>query len=167
MALNVYDIHGAYNSTTKQWEILAIASSSQTTDNALLQILPNNTVVSLSTSGLSAFSTGIWFVPQQRYYIVGSGIHQKALLSNPNWSVYPQGEVTSYHSAGINGQGLNDIIVAGSFFEIAHYNGSTWYNYKKEIPNTNGALGGIDLKGNMAIIIGYDGPQAVALIGKR
>jgi hypothetical protein len=166
--LDVHDIYGAYNASSKQWEILAIASNSQTTENALLQINSNNTVTQLNTSGLSAFSTGIWFAPQQQYYVVGSGIHQKSLLSNPTWTVYASGEVTSYASSAIRGQGINDVFVVGSFHEVVHYNGSTWYNYKSEIPySSGGAFGSVVIKGNTAIIVGYDGAQAVTLIGKR
>jgi len=167
-SLSINDIYGAYNSATKQWEILAIASSTQTTENKLLKIQPNNTVVSLDITGLSSFSNGIWFVPQNKYYIVGSGIHQKSLLSDPNWNAYASGEVTSYHSVGIYGQGLNDIFVAGSYFEVVHYNGSTWYNYRNEISlSGNGVLGGIALKGNIVMIVGYMNQYAAVMIGKR
>jgi hypothetical protein len=81
--LPIRDIWGARNEKTGEWEILAIASSSQTDENSLLKILPDNTVVSLNIDGLSPFSTGIWFVPGEQYYIVGSGIHRKSSLSDP------------------------------------------------------------------------------------
>ena len=101
-------------------------------------------------------------------FFVGSGIHQKSLLSNPTWTVYASGEVTSYASSAIRGQGINDVFVVGSFHEVVHYNGSTWYNYKSEIPySSGGAFGSVVIKGNTAIIVGYDGAQAVTLIGKR
>ncbi len=164
--LDIFDIWGAQNSHG-QWEVLAIATSSATDNNMLLQIQPNNTVLSLSTNGLAPFSTGIWFVPEEKYYIVGSGIFQKSTLNESNWIVYPPGVVTSYASSTVYGQGLNDVFVSGSFLEVVHYNGSTWYNYKNEIPAANGALGGIALKGNTAVLVGYIDQQAVAFIGRR
>ena len=166
--LNIYDIYGAWNKYSNQWDVIAIASSSQTTENVLLQIQANNTVSSLNTNGLSAFSTGVWFVPQNKYYIVGLGVHQKTLLSDPVWNTYPQATVTNYASSAITGQGINDVFVVGSSCEVVHFNGSTWYNYYKEIPNANGAaLGGIDVKGNTVVIVGYIDQQAAAIIGRR
>ena len=164
--LPINDIWGAQNSLG-QWEILAIASNPDSTANMLLQINSNNTVTPLSTDGLLPFATGVWFVPEQKYYVVGSGIGQKSSLNDPSWSVYPSGEVTSYASSAIYGQGLNDIFVAGSFMEVVHYNGSTWYKYKDKIPFGNGALGGISFKGNTVAIVGYIDQQAVAIIGRR
>lgn len=165
--LNIRDIWGNWSEQAKSWEVLVIASSSETTDNTLLQILPNNTVMPLNTTGLSSFSTGIWFVPQKRYYIVGSGIHQKTLLSDPAWTRYEPGKVTSYASSAVHGQSLNDVFVTGSFLEAVHYNGSTWHNYRTDIPFSNGALGSVQIKGSTVAIVGYVNQQAIAMIGKR
>ncbi len=164
--LPINDIWGARNSAG-QWEILAIASNPDSTANTLLRINSNNTVTPLSTDGLLPFATGLWFAPEKKYYVVGSGIGQKSSLNDLSWSVYPSGEVTSYASSAIYGQGLNDIFVTGSFMEVTHYNGSTWHNYKDEIPFANGALGAISLKGNTVVIVGYIDQEAVAIIGKR
>ena len=166
--LPIHDIWGAKDERTGEWEILAVASSSQSSENRLLQILPNNTVIALDTTGLSSFSRGIWFLPGQRYYIVGSGIHQKKSLGNPVWNRYDPGEVTRYGSATVYGQALNDVFVAGSFLELVHFNGSSWYSYENEIPFTGGALGGVSIKHDVAIVVGYlnDG-KALTIIGRK
>jgi hypothetical protein len=164
--LPINDIWGAQNSAG-QWEILAIASNPDSTANMLMQIHPDNSISQLSTNGLLPFTTGIWFVPEKQYYVVGSGVGQKSSLNDPNWSVYPSGVVTSYASGGVRGNGPNDVFVAGSFFEIVHYNGSSWHNYKDVIPFTAGALGRLAVKGNLMATVGLSGQNAVAIIGKR
>jgi hypothetical protein len=164
--LPINDIWGAQNSAG-QWEILAIASNPDSTANMLLQIHPDNSVSQLSTNGLLPFSTGIWFVPEEQYYVVGSGVGQKSSLNDQSWSVYPSGVVTSYASGGVRGNDINDVFVAGSFFEMVHYNGSSWHNYKDVIPFTDGAVGRIAVKGNLMVTVGLSGQNAVAIIGKR
>ena len=164
--LPINDIWGAQISAG-QWEILAIASNPDSTADMLLQINSNNTVTPLSTNGLLPFTNGVWFVPEKRYYVVGSGIGQKSSLNDPNWSVYPSGVVTSYASGGVRGSGLNNVFVAGSFFEIVHYNGSTWHNYKDVIPFTDGAVGSMAVNGDIMVTVGLSGQNAVAIIGKR
>jgi hypothetical protein len=70
-------------------------------------------------------------------------------------------------SNGIRGNNINDVFVTGSFFEIVHYNGSSWHNYKDVIPHTDGAVGGMAMKGNLMITVGLSGQNAIAIVGKR
>jgi len=165
--LPISDIWGAQNFQTGQWEILALASNPDSTANMILQINPNNTVTQLSTKGLLPFATGVWFLPEYKYYVVGSGVGQKSSINDPSWSVYPSGVVTSYASGGIRGSGLNNVFVAGSFFEIVHYNGSTWHTYKDAIPFTDGAVGRMAVNGDLMVTVGLSEQNAVAIIGKR
>jgi hypothetical protein len=162
--LPIRDIWGATDPLTSEIQILAVASDDA--EKRLLQI-QGTTVSVLQDTGLSSSLYGIWFVPNKKYYVVGAGIHQKNLLSDAVWSRYASGEVTSYASGGIRGNGINDVFVAGSFFEVVHFNGASWYNYRTEIPFTNGALGGIAMKGNLVVAVGLVGQQAVAIIGRR
>lgn len=162
--LDVQDIWGAKNKRTGKWEILAIASNDQ--DKCLLRI-QNKTVTELLDDNLSNILDGIWFVPNYQYYVVGAGIHYKSKLDDSPWSCYPSGEVTSYQSHDITGNGINDVFVVGSFCEVVHYNGSTWYNYRNEIPFAGGALGGVSVKDNLVAIAGHIGREAVVIIGRR
>ena len=162
--LTVNDIWGEHNSETGQTDLLAVASDD--VNKKLLRI--QGTIVSAQTdSGLSNSLYGVWFVPNNKYYVVGAGIGYKNSLDNMPWSVYPSGVVTSYMSGGIRGNGLNDVFVTGSFFEIVHYNGSSWHNYKDVIPCTDGAVGSISVKGNLMVTVGLSGQNAVAIVAKR
>ncbi|MFH1250688.1 MAG: glucosyl transferase [bacterium] len=162
--LDVRDIWGAKNKRSGKWEILAIASNDL--DKCLLRI-QNKTVTKLSDDSLSNILDGIWFVPNYQYYVVGAGIHFKSKLDDSSWSRYPSGEVTSYQSHDITGSGINDIFVVGSFCEVVHFNGSTWHNYRNEIPFAGGALGGVSVIGNLIAIAGHIGREAVVIIGRR
>jgi len=165
--LSIYDIYGSFNNKSQDWEILAVASNLFNNEGCKIFRINGLEVDTLSTNGLAWSISDIWFIPNEKYYIVGSGIYQKDQLNDAIWEVYPAGEVSSYGSGGISGNGLNDVFIVGSYFEVVHYNGSTWYNYKNEIPFTPGWLCGIDIKGDLVAISGYSDQDAVIIIGKR
>jgi len=165
--LSIYDIYGAYNSQKQDWEILAIASNVFNNEGCELLRIDGINVNTLDNNGLAWSISGIWFVPNQKYYIVGHGIHQKDKLSDPQWNVYAPGVVTSYGSGSISGNGLNDIFVVGSYFEIVHYNGLSWYNYRDDLPFTHGPLCEVDIKDDLVAISGYRDQEAIVIIGRR
>ncbi len=98
---------------------------------------------------------------------MGAGIHYKGLLQEPVWNFYQSGVVTRYSSGGVCGNSANDVFVVGSFFEVVHFNGLTWHNYRNEIPYSSGALGRVAVKGNLVIAVGLMGQQAAVLVGRR
>lgn len=163
-ALDIRDIWGAKDKRSGKWEILAVASDDR--DRCLLRI-QNKTVTKVSDDSLSNILDGIWFVPNYQYYVVGAGIHYKSKLDDSPWSCYPSGIVTSYASHGIRGSRTNDIFVVGSFCEVVHYNGLTWYNYHNEIPIAGGAFGGVKVKDDLVVISGYIGRAGTVIIGRR
>jgi hypothetical protein len=165
--LPIRDIWGSSDPLTGQQTIIAIASGSSPEEGNQLLSISGTNVAPLSGEGLSWGATGIWFVPNCQYYIVGAGIHKKSMLKDQAWNVYPPGEVTSYASGGVRGSALNNVFVVGSFFEVVHFNGSSWYNYRNEIPFTNGALGGIAVTENLVVAVGLSGQKAIAVIGRR
>jgi hypothetical protein len=161
--LSVNDVWGAQNSFG-EWEILAVASNDF--DRRLLRI-QGTSVSTAADSGLSNTLMGVWFAPGVHYYVVGTGIHYKNTLNDPFWNRYASGVVTSFASSSVRGNGANDVFVVGSYFEVVHFNGSSWYNYQKEIPLTEGSFGRVAIKGNLVIAVGLVGQQAAVLIGRR
>jgi hypothetical protein len=166
-SLPIQDIWGAADAFTGQPTILAIASGSSPSEGKRLFRVQGTTISTIPDSGLSWSLTGIWFIPNAKYYVVGAGIHYKSSLQESVWNVYSSGVVTSYHSGGIRGNDINDVFVVGSFFEIVHFNGSTWYNYRNEIPLSSGALGRVAVKGNLAIAVGLEEQHAAVVVGRR
>jgi len=119
-------------------------------------------------TGLTWGVRALWFSQGKRYYVVGPGIHQKRSLSDSVWSVYPPGQVTSYASSDVRGTNVNDVFVVGSFREAVHFNGVSWKRYNELLPGTSGVYAGVDVKGDFAVIVGFDDSwRAIAIIGRR
>jgi hypothetical protein len=110
--------------------------------------------------------SGIWFVPGRHYYVTGSGTYEKRNLSDSAWTLHPA-NVTTYYTDEVRGNGVNDVLVVGAFGEVLHFNGTSWQSYRSQTALSNGAYGGIALKGNLIITVGHDGPQAVIAMGRR
>lgn len=163
--LNLHDIYGATDSKTGEQQILAVGSSNIPFNRVILRI-QGTSVTTLSSSPIEYELIGVWFVPNQHYYVVGDGVFEKTSLNESTWKNNPL-DITSFGMSAVRGNGVNDIFSVGSFMEIVHYNGSTWYNYSKEIPHSDGALGALNMKGNTVIAGGQTGQDAIILMGKR
>jgi len=159
-SLDVVDIWGSVD------EILAVASQlGRNLNRAVLRFTPTG-ATSLSDLPLTEPLSTIWFHSLRRYYVAGSGIYDKRHLSDSLW-LRSASQVNVYYTNRIRGQAINDVITAGSFREILHYNGATWHSYRTQIPNVSGPLGGIAMKGNLAIIVGFSNGLATVVIGRR
>lgn len=108
----------------------------------------------------------MWFVPNRHYYVVGSGIYEKERLSDSAWKNGPR-DITTYYTGSVRGNHQNDVFIVGSFGEVLHYNGVHWQSYKSETALRNGTFGSVAVKGNLVIASGFDGAQAVILVGKH
>ena len=98
--------------------------------------------------------------------MIGNGIYEKKSLSDTLWK--DNGfDITHYATTGIRGNGINDVFVAGAFGEVLHFNGVTWKSYINETDWFNGSYGGIVVKDNLVITVGYEGAQAKIMIGYR
>lgn len=169
--LDIEDIWGApiynYLGQAVGTQILAIATGASPDQGRRLLKIDGLNVSTLADTGLSWEVNSVWFGPFSRYYIVGAGIFQKNSLNDPLWTTFPSGVVTSYASSLVRGDAPNSVFVVGSFMEVAHFNGSTWYIYRNEIPFGNGALGGLVVRGNLVITVGQLNNAGVALVGRR
>jgi hypothetical protein len=162
--LDVQDIYGATDLETGEQEILCVASEG---NDRLLLSIDGTTVTPVPDEGLAADIDGVWFGPGRYYYVVGDGIHERKAFGAPDWSVYPPGVITTYHSAAINGTDINDVFVVGSFMEMVHFNGVGWKNYRDEIPLTSGALVEIAVSEGLVVAVGLQGQDAIVLFGTR
>lgn len=158
--LDIRDIWGSPDGS----QILAVASNDE---GSKLLSIHGTTVTTVSDSGLGNSLYGVWFVPNQKYYAVGAGIFWKNRLTDPVWNTYAPGVVTSYVSNGIRGNDTSDVFVTGDAFEIVHYNGRSWHNYRDAIPPSYGAVGRTAIKGNLMITVGLADQKAIAIVGRR
>jgi hypothetical protein len=167
--LAMRDIWGATNARTGEREILALASTyTPELQGSMVFRITGNSATSISTTGMSPDMFSIWFVPGRRYYAVGAGIHQKRMLSDSAWSAYAPGVVTRYFSGGVRGQDVNDVFVVGSFGEVVHFNGQSWFRYFSDVPLPSGYLGFVAIKNNLIMATGQlNGQRGIVLIGRR
>ena len=165
-SLEFLDIYGATDNTTGEQQILAVCSENYPLGEAIFSI-SGNTATKISSNPLSQYELfSVWFVPNQHYYVVGSGIYEKNSLSDSTWKNYPT-EFTHYASSEIRGSGLNDIFVVGAFGEFLHWNGASWKSFITETGFPSGSYGSVAVKGDLVITVGYNSPQAVITMGRR
>ncbi len=164
--MNISDIWGAANTQTGKTEILAVASYPDTSaQRKIFQI--NGTIASeISSSGINWDLRSVWFKPQSHYFVAGTGIYDKHLLSDGIWS-NQYFNITNYYINCIRGNDVNDVVAVGSFGEVIHWNGVRWKSFMEETQLNSGAYGAIAVKGNLVIAVGLDSGKAVILKGTR
>ena len=163
--MNIYDIWGASNPQTGKTEILAVASYPDTSAQRKIIQINGTSASEISSSGINWDLESVWFKPQSQYFVAGTGIYDKHLLSDSIWSSQYY-NVTNYYINCIRGNDVNDIVAVGSFGEVIHYNGMRWKSYIDETGLTNGQYVSVAIKGNEIVAVGYNG-KAVILVGRR
>jgi hypothetical protein len=162
------DIWGANNTQTNQTEILAIATNYPTTINMKIVELTGTTAASVDGTGLSGAISGVWFIPNRCYYIVGAGVGYKHSLQDSGpWSLYPRSGITSYYSTSVHGNDVNDVFVVGVDGDFQHFNGVTWKDYRDQTYLANGSFGCVAVNGNFVVAVGSNSPYAAITIGRR
>jgi hypothetical protein len=163
--LNIYDIFGAYNYETKEWEILAPASNIlQSLDRELLSI-KNNSVEHLNTAPITGTLRTVWFIPDKTYLLGGGGIFRKVYLTDSVWESKHIG-ITIYSTNKIRGNAINDIVLTGGSGEVLHYNGYSFKSYFNQT-QVNGNYYSVDIKNDIIVTVGENNSTAVVAIGMR
>ncbi|MBU2508613.1 MAG: glucosyl transferase, partial [Bacteroidetes bacterium] len=162
--LNFYDIHGNYNYKTNKWEIIAVASHIAHSKERAIVKIENNKIESLSSEPIGWSLSSVWFIPNRKYYVVGSGIYKKNFLQNSAWNADLY-NLTPYYASEILGNGLNDIFIVGACGIVFHFNGTTWR--EQQPVNCNHGYGNISMKDNIVAISGSNGSEGILLLGKR
>ena len=164
-SLPFYDIYGATDSKTGEQQILALCSQNVPHERGLYRI-QGNTATALSTYPLNYDLSGLWFVPNKHYYLIGSGIFEKNALSDETWKPDTL-SMTKYTTTKVKGNSINDVFVVGAFGECLHWNGKSWRSYQNQTALNYGAYSSVAVKGNIVIGVGNDYPLAAITIGRR
>jgi hypothetical protein len=160
--LPIQDIWGARNEKTGEYEILCVAEDYGTPGGSKVLSIENSVVRELLPKGLLSWSIwGIWFVPARHYIVVGSGIW-RSRLAEASWTL--DDTLPRLFTTSIHGQGLNDIVVCGAFWLLAHWNGANWQGY---FPRTSGSFTAVQIKQDMIIAVGGIENKAVIVSGRR
>jgi hypothetical protein len=157
--LQFLDIYGSGG------EILAVCTQNNPPGRGIFSITGNSTT-QISSTPIQYELFGAWFVPNRHYYVVGSGIYEKRLLSESSWKDIAGG-ITRNFTTKMRGNGLNDVFVVGAFGECLHYNGVTWKSYIDETGFSSGAYTSVAVKGNLVVVGGGANANAIITIGRR
>ncbi len=160
--LRIQDIWGSANPST----ILAVGNNiGENLLNCIIEINGNAANI-VSSHPINYPLSTVWFVPNQHYYVGGSGLYEKNQLAESSWKngVY---DITQYYITSIRGNGTNDVFAVGSQFELLHYNGGGWHSFKDEFSLGYGAFGAVAVKGNLVVAVGLDSGKGVIVMGVR
>ena len=159
--LDFYDIHG----NPEQRVVAVAAKQSQNSDKEILRIKSNLETKSLPTKPIPFSISGTWFDQSGVTYMVGSRISLKSNInSTVPWKILDKEHIGHPYLFAIDANGLNDMVTAGGYGELFHYNGLEWIKHNQEII---GNLYDIAIKENVAMAVGLDGRKAFITIGKR
>ena len=167
--LNINDIWGSQHPTTGEWEILAVAYSSFTSNaKSLIQIKDNQTQI-LSTEGLGPGMYTVWFEAETRYFVGGNDLYQ-SFTNSDDWAINEQFQPGFVGSkVSVRGNGLNDMIVVGTHGLVMHFNGADWKLYDDQLllPAGSGSYTSLAVQGNIVVAGGAHNDKGIVLIGKR
>ena len=165
--LDIYDIHGSWNDDKKFMEIIAAGAQQFDSNNKTILRLSGITTQALSCSDIPYSIHGIWFKPDLGYFIVGSGIYFKNSISgNDSWKWLHEG-ISQYYIYCIDGNNVNDVMAAGEYGELLHFNGSTWKSFQSETAISADAYISVKIRGNICVAVGYKSQVAIIAIGRR
>jgi hypothetical protein len=159
--LNVYDVFGSGGN------VYAVAADLFVNNDHKVFRVNANGVVALPDNGIPQSIYSVWVDPWKYSFIVGDGIYSKTSIeSSEQWNRLDNG-VTSFYLYRIRGTSRNDVIACGAYGEVLHYNGVSWASFRNTTSIVNGAYYGIDVRGNLAVLVGMDNPRAIVAIGRR
>ncbi len=135
---------------------------------ALFSIQGNGaTQLSINPIQLPSALYGVWFVPNQRYYIVGEGVYEKRSLSDTSWTPLP---ITGAATTGACGSDTSDVFIVSSTGDFLHYNGVRWTSLRAETGLSNGGYSRVAVNGNTVVGVGQNNVnfgQAIITMGIR
>ncbi len=163
--LSFDDIYGSGD------EILAVAYDAAEIHgySGALYSISGNTATELSIYPLQLPSAlyGVWFVPNQRYYLVGEGVYEKSSLSDSTWTTLP---ITGAATTGVRGNGTNDVYVVSSTGDFLHWNGERWKSFRAETGLSGGGYSMVGVNGKLVIAVGSTNSgitQAAITVARR
>ena len=157
--LNFYDIYGSGG------QIIAVASDPADNYNRKIVQLNGTTATDVSDFPIPWPLSTVWFVPNEVYYVAGSGVWEKNKLSDSTWKDISN--VSQYYSTVVRGNSVNDVFIAGAYGEFLHWNGVRWYSFLPETSLNSGAYGSMAVKGNLVVAVGQNEGKGVVLMGTR
>ena len=129
--------------------------------------IQGNTATQISSNPIEGYQFyGIWFVPNEQYYIAleFGGVYEKHSLSENSWNPL---EITGAATTGVRGNGSNDVFVVSATGDFLHWNGADWKSFRGQTGLSSGGYARVAINGNVVVAVGANSPQAVITMGTR
>jgi hypothetical protein len=159
--LHLYDVWGS-KLFADSVEILAAGGDLfKSMDRIILRLSEFSTKVQ-SDLGIPYGLHGLWFESAKSYWLVGDGIYHKDALSDTLWTKLSR-DVSPFYSFAVRGSRSNDVIIAGGYGRVVHYNGSSWKAYP-ELALVNDSYLSLAMTERLVAIVGGGGR---VVVGRR
>ena len=129
--------------------------------------IQGNTATQISSNPIEGYQFyGIWFTPNEQYYIAleFGGVYEKHSLSDNSWNPL---EITGAATTGVRGNGPNDVFVVSATGDFLHWNGADWKSFRGQTGLSSGGYARVAVNGNVVVAVGANSPQAVITMGRR
>lgn len=157
--LNINDIWGN-TGDDKIITLLAAASNLSTNNAKKLLRIKNDIVDTLEWIPQITLYT-VWFRNLNKIYAGGDGLY---IYNEKGWK--SQSDIPNDFIFRVRGDMDNNIFITGGFGFTAHFNGNSWKQLE-EASLQSGNYEGLDVKGNIVVLVGFEGNAAIATIGRR
>jgi hypothetical protein len=111
--------------------------------------------------GLGGQLNSIWFESPRKIYVCGAGVF---VGDGSRWNRVL--DIPFIYTSTVRGTGTNDVVVAGAFGFVAHFNGVSWKTYA-DVALQEGGFNSVAYDGRTLVAVGRRGSQALLLIGRR
>lgn len=119
--------------------------------------------ITVADDGLPWSLRGIWFT-NKTYFIVGDGAYRCRNIGE----IWNQISLIQKYKEAIRGQEINDIVIAGHFGLLLHFNGYNWKDYSQQIYISSGSFFSVAVRNNLIVAVGnVGGANAIIAVGRR
>ena len=155
--LSFHDIWGAGG------QVLAIASD-RSGHECLVRIDGDSAVQVDETLPFEQSVSGVWFMPDSEYFLVGNGIFESKTLRRRIWRYDPFiWHLNSYEFA-VRGSSADNVFIAGESGSIARWNGRTWKLFST-LKHAHDRLEAISVKNDLVVAVGQRYYSTVNMYG--
>ncbi len=163
LTTEIHDVWGGSNPAVGNNVVLsAMCNKYWFGDARLLRLSPSGALDSIRW-GMQLYPPySVWFNSTSQVYVCGGGMFR---LQNGAWISMVNG-LPPIFANRVRGNGDNDLVVAGDFGVVAHFNGVSWQVYNQlQLPDGN--YESIAIRNNLVIAVGWYNGQGYIAIGRR